>query len=694
MVHMPAQSAVKRTLVLLCLATCAATAYEEYTFEGYGFYYYKDSYNDSTGCHSRDGIWRVDLVTGEEEQIFGNNSGRYLIEKCALSYHGKQLIFSGISIGNGIVNNDGSGYKKLPATLPLVMYPPGNDIFWPKFGYYTVHGERLRRYDVHTGEYEELDFPPLMDGGVNIPHYCYASGDGTRVWTRAGQPILSWGPKNYNPPKSQTYYSMDEQGRPARMFSRNFWGHGETITLDGSHMLFQNFAHNGMWVVRFRDGQHIGDIRYRKLPDFEPDYGTVCIDDGRVTPQGDNIKSITNSNVWVYMYYRPHIIGHPQLYSAEHRCFMQSVWNWRTNERIKIRGPEDGAWMPRCRSHTAVQCAGIWKGYDLPAVDESSAFLVPYRENVTFYTARKQSPMRKEVGIGNIDDAALEGVSAAVEPQSATVWLEAAAEKTTNSLITVTLNVEPAALTEEHQSAEVTISAESARNSVSFSVHTDNTMLPPPENFVVFHVNTSDSFAYPELTWDDVAEGEDGYYVEFFTPHDWNNEWDVIDTLGPDRTRYVSPFSDYTDETRDAAYRIRTFTEDGLYSPYSDEGGFGVPPDSLVPPPQERILPVWEAGDPSAARPRKTFTHAGPPARAPSVWYSEGVLHVDPSRALFGGSVRIVLPDGRIAARRRLTGAGARVKLSLPAQGRGVFVVQIVDRVGTVRAIRRCVVAR
>ena len=72
-------------LSLLLAVIATVRAYEEYTFEGYGFYFYQDSYQDSTGCHERDGIWRVDLATGEEEQIFGDNSGRYLISSCALS---------------------------------------------------------------------------------------------------------------------------------------------------------------------------------------------------------------------------------------------------------------------------------------------------------------------------------------------------------------------------------------------------------------------------------------------------------------------------------------------------------------------------------------------------------------------------------------------------------------------------------
>ena len=661
-------SALSRfALSLLCTSIAVVQAYEEYTFEGYGFYYYKESYNDSTNCHARDGIWRVDLATGEEEQIFGDNSGRYLIEKCALSYHGKQLVFHGRSIGNGMVNNDGTGYTKLSESVNFVAYPPGNDIYWSKLGYYLMVGPRLRRYDVLTGDYEDLSFPGRAGAEGSFAHYCYASGDGTHIWTRAGQVMLSWGAKNYNPDKSQTYYVVTDEGEPVRMFSRNWWGHGETITLDGAHMLFQNFAHHGIWIIRFRDGQHIGDVRYKR-PEHTNEYTFGM--------QGDKLKSITNTNEWIYMYYRPHIIGQPKLFDTDERCFMQSVWNWRTNERVKIHGPEDGTWMPRCRSTVAVQCAGIWKGYDLPAVDENRAYLVPYRKNVTFYTARKQRVMERAVGIGNIDDAPLEGVAVDVEPRNAASWLEATAERKTNSSITVTLRVDPPGLAEDRLSAEVTVSAETARNTASFSVHTDNTMLPPPENFVAFHVNTTDSFAYPELTWEDIAEGEDGYSVEFFTPFNWNTEWKVIDTVDANTTRYVSPLCHHTNETREGRYRIRGFTHDGLLSPYSAEGGFGVPHDSLVPPPQELIVEPWEANSPTPER-WKPVSHTPSSDRSPS---------------FTGGTIRIVRPDGRVVAHRgRMDYSTTRLEFPLQTLMRGVLLVQRLDRSGNVRGVRRLV---
>ena len=99
-------------LSLLLAVIPTVPAYEEYIFEGYGFYYYKDSCNESTNCRARDGIRRVDSAPGEEKQILGNSSGRCLISSCALSYRGKQPLFHGASIGNGVVDNDGSGYRK------------------------------------------------------------------------------------------------------------------------------------------------------------------------------------------------------------------------------------------------------------------------------------------------------------------------------------------------------------------------------------------------------------------------------------------------------------------------------------------------------------------------------------------------------------------------------------------------------
>mgnify|MGYP006278744811 CR=1 FL=1 len=669
--------------------SCKLFAYEEYTFEGYGFYFYMANYKDSTNCHARDGIWRVDLKTGEEKQLFGDNSGRYMIEKCALSYHGKQLVFKGKSVGNGLINNDGTGYTKLPASMPLSPYPPLYPIYWSKQGYYVVHYDKLRRYDIHTGEYEELAFPPLVGGGANGFYGCQPSGDGTRVWTRAGQTMISWGGKNYGPPTSQTYYFLTDDGRPARMFSRNRWGHGETITLDGAHMLFQNFGHNGMWLTRFDDGQHIGDIFYEAFPQFEPDYEAAC---GALAEGFRRIIRIANSNVWIFKYVHPG--KGPDYRDQDLGCYFNTVWNWRTDEHIKIHGPEDGTWLSRCNSETTVQCAGIWKGYDLPSLEEQSACLVPYRENVTFHTARKTTPMERSVRIGNIDDHDLEGISLELDPPDAASWLAAEPVKDNNSSITVTLVLDPTALSEEHQSATVTVNAASARNTASFAVHTNNTMLPRPGNFVVYHANMSDSFAYPEITWDDIAEGEDGYIVEYFTYHMFNTKWEVVDTLPANTTRYISPLTDYIGEYKDGQYRIRAYTNDGLFSPYSEEGGFGVPPDSLVPPPPERIVEPWETGDiPSAAQKGPDFLL---PAhrRHPAVSSVDGKLRIEPGNVAGEGYVEVLLPDGRCVAKESFGPFEESTTLALPRLASGIYLVHVADGGGAVQSLWRFVAAR
>ncbi len=662
-------------------------SFEEYTFEGYGFFYYVDSYQDSTNCHARDGIWRVDLATGEEEQIFGDNSEKYLIERCGLSYNGKQLVFKAKSIGNGMINNDGTGYQKLSSSLPLTIYPPGAQIFWSKLGFYAVFDEQLRRYDLHTGDYEVVPFPPLAIPGEKGTFNCFVSGDGARVWTRALQRQIGWGPKLYRD-YCHTYFIMNDDGSPARLHSRNWWGHHETISLDGSHMLFQNFGHDGIWLVRHDDGQRTADILYKKTPIPEPNYDDAC----GSYPQGDALRYVTNSNVWIYMYFRPRKIGHGELFGTDERCFFQSVWNWRTNKRVKIHGPEDGTWMQRCRSLRAVRCAGIWKGYDLPALDDdNTACLVPYRKDVTFRTAKKTSAMEREVRVGNIDDGALEGVAVKVEPQSAASWLDAVVGTTTNSSITLSLKVDPTALTQDSGSAEVIVSAETARNTASFTVHADNTMLPRPENFVVFHANMSDSFAYPELTWDDVAEGEDGYSVEFYTHHEyWLRDWEVIDTLAPNATRYLSPLFDYTDENKNGHYRIRAFTDEGLVSPYSDEGWFAVPPDSLVPPSPELVREPWNAGEVSRGRWQGvTDAAAHRHAAAPRVSHAGNEVVVERVGLSSRGRVSIVSPRGRVVARRSFDGSGS-VRLTLPAPTAGVYLIRIVGMSGSPRTIRRC----
>jgi len=479
---------------------------------------------------------------------------------------------------------------------------------------------------------------------------------------------------------------MTDDGQPSRMFSRNRWGHGETITLDGSHLLFQNFKHDGIWLTRFDDGQLVDDVRYEPLPKPSPDYGSVC---GSQAHPFRKFRRIANSNVWIYQYLHPR-------WGVKHReqdegCYFNAVWNWRTNSHIRIHGPEDGTWMPRCDSESAIGCAGIWKGYDLPEVDEHSAYLVPYRENVTFSTARQNRPIEKTVRIGNIDDRTVEGLSVQVTPPSAAHWLEAAMRTTGTSSLTVTLRVDPASVTQPGH-AEVTVRAASARNTASFTVHADNTMLPRPGSFVVFHANMNDSFAYPRLTWEDNAQGEDGYLVEFFTDHDSNTTWKVIDTIGPDRNHYISPLHEYTDETMSGRYRIRAFTDDGLFSPYSDAGGFGVPPDSLVPPPRERILEPWTSDIVSTGRRHERVTRCSGVGSIPPISYDNGVIRVHRGVLFPHGFVSIALPNGRVIMRRPIADACEHPGgFSLPLRAAGVVLITIDDTKGDSRTLRTIV---
>ena len=294
--------------------------------------------------------------------------------------------------------------------------------------------------------------------------------------------------------------------------------------------------------------------------------------------------------------------------------------------------------------------------------------------------------------IGNIDDAALEGVTAVVEPRSAASWLKAEATKNSNSAATITLRVTPTALTGDHHDATVTVSAASARNTASFSVHADNTMLPQPEHFVVFHVNTTDSFAYPELTWEDIAEGEDGYYVEFFTPFNWNTKWKVIDTIAANSMRYVSPLHEYADTTRENRYRIRAFTNDGLYSPYSEEGGFGVPPDSLVPPPQDKILEPWVAENASSMRWTRPVSSSNKIVRGPSVSCANGRIRIRPGRALGEGFVVVAETNGRIITHRKIADVRKDIcEITLPSHSAGVLLITIGDGAGSSHTLRHLV---
>jgi hypothetical protein len=216
-------------------------------------------------------------------------------------------------------------------------------------------------------------------------------------------------------------------------------------------------------------------------------------------------------------------------------------------------------------------------------------------------------------------------------------------------------------------------------------------MLPRPADFVVFHANLSDSFAYPELTWKDIAEGEDGYIVEYFTYHMFNTKWEVVDTLPANTTRYISPLTDYIGEYKDGQYRIRAYTNDGLFSPYSEEGGFGVPPDSLVPPPPERIVEPWESGEVSAARWTEPALPASAHGPVPLISWLNGQVCVELRNTTAGGTVDVMLPDGRCVARQSFGRFAEKTTLALPDRAAGVYLVRVVDESGAVGVLRRLI---
>ena len=676
-------------LSLLLAVIATVRAYEEYTFEGYGFYFYQDSYQDSTGCHERDGIWRVDLATGEEEQIFGDNSGRYLISSCALSYHGKQLLFHGASIGNGVINNDGTGYEKLSSKLLLTMVnePP----HWSRLGVFRVTQGELRRYDISAGDYSVVPFPivPGWDdgtfkGGGNIP--CYASGDGTRLWNRGAlYKNISFGPKQYDYPtfgghaNSHSFFRLSEDGSPKRMFGRNFWGHGDVITLDGEYVYCQDFGHEGWWIVRQADGQKVADQQRTNLPFPAPDFHTACGERDVVQDGRRPMLHCTNDNDWFYFFTSPRFFGLPDE-SIDHDCFFNTVWNRKTNTYIKVHGPMDGAWLPRCRSQKAVQCAGFWKGADLPSPQENSAYLVAYQKSDTFHCAEQTTPLEKTVRIGNIDDAGLENVTFSVEPSGAESWLTPSLTYT-DITITMTLRVDPGLLPGgDNHTATVTVQTASARNTASVKVHADKTMLPRPAGFVVYHANMSDSFAYPELTWEDRADGEAGYIVEFHTNYDLNKTWRALDTVGANAVRYISKLHTCTDETKSGKYRIRAFTTEGMYSPYSVEGLFCVPPDSMVPPDPNWIHEGWVADNSPSLRFDKPVEKL-PEGGAPVVTVANGLMMVAIQSTTFRGMVRVVQPNGQLVFNRSIGGTDKKtVRFELSHHTAGVYLVEIVDR--------------
>lgn len=354
------------------------------------------------------------------------------------------------------------------------------------------------------------------------------------------------------------------------------------------------------------------------------------------------------------------------------------MWNRHTNSYVKVHGPEDGTWLPRCRSLTAVQLAGFWKGYDLPDINDTSPYLVAYQKEITFHCAKQTTPLDTTVRIGNINEGPLEDVTATVEPQSAESWLTPSLTHT-DITITMTLRVDPGSLPgEDNQTATVTVQTASARNTASVKVHADKTMLPRPADFVVYHANMSDSFAYPELTWNDRADGEEGYVIEFHTNHNLNKTWRALDTLDANTVRYISRLHAYTEETSAGKYRIRAYTADQTFSPYSVEGYFCVPPDSLVPPDPAWIHEGWSEGDPLSAHKRRGSPAClTQPVVAPTVSFAHGRVRVAAGAAFAGGTIRLFRPEGRLVASRRIPdNHDGHHQLSLKSPAGGVVLLK------------------
>ena len=540
----------RRILMVLFLAAAAVCAWEKYTFEGYGFYFYK-GLDNSKNPYGKDGIWRVDLKTGQKVQIFGDNSGRFQFSGCGLASNGKQLIFHGPVVGSGIVNNDGTGYKK----IPFPLYSEEGRMFLSRLGFYKIENNKLRRYDIKTGTYKEFNFPKV-DGRPDYP--LHVSGDGTRIWTRAYKDGWTFGPKGWYKPYARIFWTMHENGAPYYMHGRNFWGHGESITLDGSVMLFQSFSHNAINIIRFKDAMFLNRVIYEPMPfDYEKDCNGGASSYTRGM-DGRTFRHCANDNEWIYHNGAP---ARESITSFAAKCYMNTVLNWRKNRIIQIHGIEP---VTQKGNGERIELAGIWKGYDLPSVNDNSAYLVAYKTEETFHMAKKSSPLEKKVYAGNIGDGDLGTVSLKVEPASAESWLQPQISSSGNKR-EVIMRVIPSALSADKQNASVVLSSPTARNTTTIKVYTDRTMLPQPTNVYCSNQNTTDKFAYAKITWEDNADGESGYIIEQNGSNPDDKNWDEVKheytwagwketvRLGPNTTSHVFKPAEY------AFYRIRAF---------------------------------------------------------------------------------------------------------------------------------------
>jgi hypothetical protein len=497
-------------LASACALLTPAAALEKSTMEATGFF------------KSDNGMYRVNLKTGASEQIVSG----WKVESAGISPDGKKIVMSGAGV-KAVVNIDGSGFQKLPAELPLPA--KGHRIYWSRLGVFSLTNGTLWGHDVLTGDVTveyATNHPGESAGRMK------ASLDGTSVYANCDLWGRTFGPKGYRF-RGHGFFSISPDGKNVSCLVQSAWGHGEGFTLDGSYVQMGVFgSHNGVKRYRMSDGQLVKEIYWEKGSSY-------CIHANAV-----------NDNDWLGLTFddlSKDKFGDGKVHTT--------LWNWRTNTQLEVPMP----------SAANAYITGIWMGSDIVTVDDNAAYILPYRKHLTFNVLGRTTPWEKSVRITNIGQGTLGQVAASIEPSGASSWLEATVAGSGNDR-TVTVRVKPSGLAGDNQTAKVLLSESSSRNTGTINVTVTKTLLPEPTNIVIRPVTPTDSFEYAHLSWEDNAESEDGYVIEYHsgwqTEGEWRKEalWKEVKRIGANETSIILPPPGHE------YYRVRAFDNQGNFS--------------------------------------------------------------------------------------------------------------------------------
>ena len=497
--------------IIITISYCAcAMALEKSTMEATGFF------------KADNGMWRVNLKTGESKQIVSG----WKVEGAGMSPDGKKIVMYGAGV-KAAVNIDGSGFQKLPAELPLST--KGHRIYWSRLGVYSLSSGILRAHDVLTGN-QTVEYKTNNPGAKGSR--MKASLDGTVAYANCDLWGRTFGPKGYRY-RGHGFFSISPDGKNVSCLVQSAWGHGEGFTLDGSYVQMGVFgSHNGVKRYRMSDGQLVKEIYWEKGSSY-------CIHANAV-----------NDNDWVGLTFddlTKDKFGDGKVHTT--------LWNWRTNTQLEVPMP----------SAANAYLTGMWMGSDIVTVDDNAAYILPYRKHLTFNVLGRTTPWEKSVRITNIGQGTLGQVSASIEPSGASSWLEATVAGSGNDR-TVTVRVKPSGLAGDNQTAKVVLSESSSRNTGAINITATKTLLPEPTNIVIRPVTPTDSFEYAHLSWEDNAETEDGYVIEYHsgweTEGEWRKEalWKEVKRIGANETSIILPPPGHE------YYRVRAFDNQGNFS--------------------------------------------------------------------------------------------------------------------------------